>query len=239
MGASSGLGLALAKALAKGGIRLGLAARRTEELKALADLYPGQIEFESIDITSRQTSSRLEELIDRLGGLDIYIHAAGIGYSNPDLDIDLEVRTVSTNAVGFAACLSTVFRHFEKSGEPGQIVAFTSVAGTKGIGRMAAYSASKAFDSTYITALDQLAHAEGLDIAFTDIRPGWVRTPLLSPDKSYPMEMTLDYVLPQILNAIVEKKRVAVIDWKWNLLVGMWRMLPNALWARMNFRVSD
>ena len=53
------------------------------------------------------------------------------------------------------------------------------------------------------------------------------------------MEMRQDYVLPQILKAIVRKKRVAVIDWRWNLVVGAWRLLPDCIWTRMKIKMSD
>ena len=98
---------------------------------------------------------------------------------------------------------------------------------------MSAYSASKCFDHAYLEALDQLARMEHRDIIFTDIRPGWIRTPLLHDDKHYPMEMTLEHVVPQIIRAIVRKRRVAIIDRRWNLLVGAWQHLPHWLWVRM------
>ncbi|MBD5207177.1 MAG: SDR family NAD(P)-dependent oxidoreductase [Bacteroidales bacterium] len=238
MGASSGIGLALAEALAKGGLRLGLAARRTEPLHELARRYPDQIEYSSIDVSDSDAPVKLRELITRLGGMDLYFHAAGIGFMNPELNPEVERKMVMTNAVGFSVCLSEAYNYFRSKGGKGQIAALTSVAGTKGIGDMAAYSSSKAFDQTYMTALRQLAHAEGLDLTLTDIRPGWIRTPLLESDKTYPMEMTIEEVLPQILQAVVEKKSVAVIGWKWNLTVGAWRMLPNALWTRMHIKMQ-
>ena len=165
--------------------------------------------------------------------MDIYFHVSGIGYSNPGLDPEREADMVATNAGGFARMLSTAYRYFRDTKRRGQIVGLTSVAGTNGMGRMAAYSSSKKFDQTYMVALEQLANEEGVDILFTDIRPGWIRTPLLDDAKEYPMEMTLDYVTPLIIRAIVKHPRVAVVDWRYNILVGLWKMIPNALWIRM------
>ena len=142
---------------------------------------------------------------------------------------------VATNAAGFARMLSTAYRYFRSEGKKGQIVGLTIVAGTNGIGQMSAYSSSKKFAQTYMVALEQLANKEGVDIKFTDIRPGWIRTPLLDPEKHYPMEMTLEYVVPKIIHAIVKHPRVAVIDWRYNLLVGLWRMIPNSIWTKMYF----
>ncbi|MDE5886377.1 MAG: SDR family NAD(P)-dependent oxidoreductase [Muribaculaceae bacterium] len=239
IGASSGLGYALAEALASRGVKVGIGARREEPLKKLKEKYPDMVEYISVDISLPDAPLRIHKLIGLLGGMDIYFHAAGVLDENLFLDPDREVRTVSINASGFAASLSTAYRYFRNSRRKGHIVAITSVAGTKGIGRLAAYSASKSFCQEYMVALEQLAHAEQADISFTDIRPGWVKTPLIDSDRHYIMAMSEEYVLPKILKAIVRKKRVAVIDWRWALLVNAWRLVPDSLWIRMKVAMSE
>lgn len=239
MGASSGIGLALAEALASRGVRIGVAARHTDTLKALAESYPGMLEVMSIDVTRRDAVERLSELAWRLGGMDVYIHVAGIGFDNSSLEPEREVDIVRTNAVGFARMVSAAYRYFRVNGIKGQIAAVTSVAGTRGIDRLAAYSASKSFDQTYLEAMRQLADADGSGITVTDIRPGWVRTPLLSGEASYPLEMEAERVVAGILRAIVRRKSVAVIDWRWQAVVSLWRLLPSALWVRMHLKLSE
>lgn len=233
-GASSGIGLRVAEALASRGFKLGLAARRTEMLRELKERYPDNVEYEAIDVTKKDAPERLNKLIERTGGMDIYFHVAGIGYDNPGLDPEREADMINTNSTGFARMVSAAYGYFRNNGRKGQIAAVTSVAGTNGIGEMAAYSASKRMAQTYLVALEQLAHKEKCDVTFTDIRPGWIKTPLLHEGRRYPLEMTLDYAVPGILRAIARKKRVAVIDWRWNVVVGLWRMVPNCIWTRMN-----
>lgn len=240
MGASSGMGYAVAEALASRGVKVGVAARKTDSLEKLKEKYPDFVEYLSIDVTQPEAKELLATLIGRLGGMDIYFHVAGIGYENLYLDPEREVEIINTNAAGFARMICSAYRYFrDERGGKGQIAAITSVAGTNGMGRLSAYSASKKFDQAYLVALEQLSNAEGNDIAFTDIRPGWVKTPLVDADKKYPMEMTVGYVLPKILKAIVRKKRVAVIDWRFNLLVGAWRCLPNCLWTHVDIPISE
>lgn len=234
MGASSGIGLAVAEALASRGVKTGLAARHTKELHALKEKYPDCVEYESIDVTHADGPKKLEDLIDKLGGMDIYFHVAGIGYANPTLDPHREAEMIATNAAGFARMVSAAYGYYRDNGIKGQIVALTSVAGTNGIGEMAAYSASKKCAQTYLVALEQLANKEKVDITFTDIRPGWIRTPLLDSDRSYPMEMTLDYVVPQIIRAIVKHPRVAYIDARWAAVCAAWKAIPDAVWTKMN-----
>ena len=89
-----------------------------------------------------------------------------------------------------------------------------------------------------MVALEQLATEEGAKVSFTDIRPGWIRTPLLVEGLKYPLEMNLDYAVPLIIRAIVKRPRVAVIDWRWNILVGLWRSVPNCVWTKIKMKIS-
>lgn len=238
MGASSGIGLHVAEAFASRGIRVGVAARHTQSLEALKKRYPEYVEYASIDITHRDAPARTQRLIDALGGMDIYFHVAGIGYENLQLDPEREVEIIKTNAAGFARMLSFAYRYFRDNHLRGRIAAVTSVAGTNGIGRLSAYSSSKKCAQTYMTALEQLANAEDADVTFTDIRPGWIKTPLLKEGCKYPMEMTLEYAVPLIIKAIVRHPRVAIIDARWNVLTRLWQLIPNWLWTRMDFAIS-
>lgn len=238
MGASSGIGLAVAEAFASRGIKVGMAARHTETMRELKKKYPDMIEYESIDVTHANAPKLLDELIAKLGGMDIYFHVSGIGYENLTLDPQREVNIIATNLGGFARMLCAAYRYFRDNNRKGRIAAVTSVAGTNGIGRLSAYSASKKGAQAYMVALEQLANAEGAYVSFTDIRPGWIRTPLLVEGLKYPMEMTLEYAVPLIIKAIVRHPRVAVIDWRWNILVGLWRALPNCLWTRVKMNIS-
>lgn len=238
VGASSGIGLALAEAYLSQGHKLGLAARRTDALQKLAQKFPGQVEVEVIDVDSDDAPRLLSVLADRMGGMDLYIHVAGIGAGDCDLEPNTQARVIETNAGGLARMTSVAFNFFRCTGRPGQIAAITSIAGTKGIGQMAAYSASKKCASAFLLALRQLACAEGLAITITDIRPGWIRTPLLNDGSRYPLESKLDEVVPLIVRAIRRRRNVAVIGWRWRVIVALWRLLPNWLWVRMRFPMT-
>lgn len=239
MGASSGIGRAVAETLASRGVRLGIAARTESALREIKEKYPDNVEYELIDINSPLAVHRMLNLIERLGGMDIYLHASGIGYTNPSLDPELEARTVETDCSGFARMVMTAFRYYLDQGKEGTIAAITSVAGTHGIGEMAAYSASKRFDSTYLSALRQLANRRDLPIHVTDIKPGWIRTPLLDSEKSYPMEMTLEEIVPHIIKAMVRHPRVTVIDTRWAILTALWSKLPSILWEHMDISIQS
>lgn len=233
IGASSGIGLESALIFARKGWKVGVAARHVGNLRALKNQYPNNIEYSAIDVTGEDAPEKLLGLVDSLGGMDVLFHAAGIGWSNPELDIERDLATVKTNAEGFVRIVDTAYRYFADNGKGGQIAAITSVAGTMGIGISAAYSATKRFQNTYLESLEQLAAIDGLNIRFTDIRPGFVRTALLASERKYPMLMEVDYAAKRIVDAIIDRKHIAYIDCRWGVLVFLWRLIPRFLWRRL------
>lgn len=234
IGATSGIGLEVAKCYLKAGWQVGVAGRREEELEKFRQSAPGQIFTQKIDITHEDASLLLEQLIAKMGNMDLFLLSSGIGKQNLSLQPDIELQTAATNVSGFMRMLNAAYHYFEKQGK-GHIAVISSIAGTKGLGSAPAYSATKRFQNTYLDALDQLAHMNKLNITFTDIRPGFVATPLLKDDK-YPLLMRAPYVASQIVKAISRKKRVAVIDWRYRLIVFFWKLIPGWLWVRLSVR---
>ena len=236
IGASSGIGREIAAGLAKRGWKVGIAARRTELLEALAREFPeADIEIQTVDITEEDAAKRVEALIERLGGMDLFVNVSGRGNQNKALDPEVELRTADLNVMGFMRMMDFAFGWFSRNLKPGmrgQIAAVTSVAGTKGMGTAPAYSATKRMQSTYIDALAQLARMRGISIDFTDIRPGFVRTDILDSNKSYPMIMDKVNVGEAVVNAILRRKRIVVIDWRFRILTFFWRLVPQWLWER-------
>ena len=233
MGATSGMGMAVSRILAEKGWRLGIAGRREEKLKELQALFPDRISYQVIDIEKDDAPVNLQVLIEKIGGMDLYFHGSGVGWHNEELDLSTELKTVSTNALGFTRMVDSAWHYFCQRGG-GHIVVISSIAGVKGLGPAPSYSATKGFDNTYIQALAQLSRKQHLGIIFTDIRPGFVDTPLLDSSKHhYPMLMQPQKVSRMIVRAIEKKKRVAVIDWRYRVLVFFWRLLPNWIWERI------
>ncbi len=237
-GATSGIGLEVARLCIRAGWRVGAAGRRQEALEALRAEAPGQVETQTIDITRDDAPERLGQLIERLGGMDIYFHASGIGSCNTALRPDIELNTLRTNGEGFVRMVTAAFGYFRSHGG-GRIAVISSIAGTKGLGSAPAYSATKRMQNTYIDALAQLARMEGYDIRFTDIRPGFVATPLLSGDGRYPMLMRTEKVAARIMHVLRHPRRRVVIDRRYALMVFFWKLIPEWLWERLKIRKDD
>lgn len=232
MGASSGIGQEVAKLLLADGWHLGIAARREQQLLELKALAPDRIEVMAIDVTKSDASELLLSLIEKLGGMDLYFHASGIGKQNRTLEPDIELQTMETNAVGFTRMIDAAYNYFAERGR-GHIAAITSIAGTMGLGPAPSYSATKALQSNYLQALEQQAHQRGLNIRFTDIRPGFVDTALLNGSFHYPMLMKPEMVARDIVRSIYRGRHVRIIDCRYRILTFFWRLIPRWLWRRI------
>lgn len=232
VGASSGIGREVALLLLKEGWRIGVAARKEESLQELKATAPERVEVMPIDITKADAGEQLLILVEQLGGMDLYFHASGIGKQNRTLTENIELRTMATNAVGFTRMIGTAYRYFAERGE-GHIAAITSIAGTMGLGPAPAYSATKAMQSTYLQALEQQTRQRGLNIKFTDIRPGFVATALLDDDFPYPMLMKPQVVARDIVESIRRGRHVRVIDYRYRALTFVWRLIPRWIWRRI------
>ena len=235
IGATSGLGREVALIYIAQGWKVGIAGRREAELESLRAAYPEQVSAQALDVTKEDAPEKLQALIEQVGGMDVFLLSSGIGKQNYTLETGLELATAATNVEGFIRMTNAAYHYFEKQGH-GHLAVISSIAGTRGLGAAAAYSATKGFQHIYMDALDQLARMQKLNIRFTDIRPGFVATPLLTSSKKYPMLMDAPIVALDIVSAIEKKKRVAIIDWKFRLLAGFWRLIPKWIWLRLPIR---
>lgn len=231
IGATSGIGYEVAKAYLKLGWRVGVAGRREEALEEFRSTAPEMIEIQPLDVTKDDAPEKLQQLIDKLGGMDLFLLSSGIGSQNIDLVPEIELNTARTNVDGFIRMVTAAFNYFKQQGG-GHLAVISSIAGTKGLGSAPAYSATKRFQNSYINALAQLSHMEKLNIYFTDIRPGFVETDLLK-DRNYPLLMKPERVANHIICALNKKKRIAMVDLRYAIIVFFWRMIPLWIWERL------
>lgn len=231
MGATSGIGMEVALLLAKKGWRVGIAGRREGRLNHIMNSTDGIVSCKQIDITKENAPQLLNELIEELGGMDLYFHSSGIGWQNMALDIEKEMKTVETNGVGFTRMVTAAFNYFAVNGG-GQVACITSIARTAGLGAAPSYSATKRFQSHYLECLSQLSRMRKLNIPITDIRPGFVATDLLSGSR-YPLQLKASNVAKSIVKAVLKRKEIATIDWRYSILVFFWRMIPRCIWVRL------
>ena len=103
LGASSGIGLEVARLFLAQGHHLGLAARRMEALLDLQRQYPQQVQVARIDVNGDEAPTQLHALIEQLGGMDLYLHSSGVGFTNPKLEPPQRARHRCDQLLGLHA----------------------------------------------------------------------------------------------------------------------------------------
>lgn len=242
IGATSGLGREVAHRFLSQGWKLGVAGRNVAKLQQLQDEFGEELVVTAvIDITQDNAVEAVADLVRRLGGMDRFMHFSGVGYQNRSLDPQVEMAVLQTNGVGFYRMMDFAFNWFKEAAVRGEfdsrhrahVVAVSSVAGTRGIAIAPSYSSTKKLQSTYLEALTQMARMENLPIDLTDIRPGFVATPILG--HNYPFIMPVEKAGRLMVHAIEKRKRIYIFDWKFRVACFFWRLIPDCLWSRMGF----
>jgi short-subunit dehydrogenase len=231
VGASSGIGKELAILYAQAGCSLGITGRRAALLDELKSSYPGQVETAVFDVTGNDNIAHLEPLIQKLGGLDVFIYNAGYGDVSEKLDWQIDKTTIFTNVNGFTEMVNYMYNYFAKQGY-GQIAATSSIASVAGNHFAPAYSASKAFMSNYMEGIYLKAKKMKLRITITDIQPGFVKTKMAKGPGRF-WEAPAAKAARQIMDAIESKKFRVYITKRWWLIAQLLKMLPGWLYRRI------
>jgi len=235
-GASSGIGEGLAVEFARRGYAIAIAARRVERLDALAARLPGlgaaAVLPLALDVTDfGSIDAALGRAASEFGRLDVVVVNAGVGYSLPvgRGKFDQARRTIDTDLTGAIATIEFALPRLRAQGG-GQIVAITSVAGSRGMPFMGAYSAAKAGLHRYVQALRAEVHHE--PIVVTELAPGYIDTDINRGVKSRPFVIPLPRgaaIMARMIERRVGHRYVPV--WPWVLVAPLMRVLPAALLA--------
>jgi short-subunit dehydrogenase len=232
VGASSGIGWELAKLLSGYGLTLGIAARRLEKLDELRDSLPTPVLTKHIDVTQPTSAMRaLAGLIDEMGEVDLIVIASATGDINEKLDWHLEAACINTNVSGFSAVANVAIKYFINR-KAGHLVGISSVAALRGSHLSPAYNASKAFISNYLEGLRKKVTRFGYNITVTEIRPGFVDTPMAKGDGLF-------WVAPkrkaaeQIIRAIKHKRHCVYITKRWRTIGWLLKVLPDAIYNKL------
>jgi short-subunit dehydrogenase len=242
VGASSGIGAALARRLAREGYTVALLARREEQLKSVCD------EINAVSGETRAlvyvhdvkdydaVPALLQRILIDLGGLDLFIYNSGIqhfvGIDEFNFDADRDMLEINTlGALAWLNPIATMFYHLKT----GQIVGISSVAGDRGRVGAPAYNTSKAALSTYLEALRNRLTRRG--VAVLTVKPGFVDTDIL---KAAGAKRTFWVISPDqaatgIWKAIKARKQTVYVPGQWALLMLVIRHIPSVIFRRLSF----
>ena len=224
IGATSGIGRALAKIYAQANYIVGVTGRRKELLLSLQQEFPDQVIIECFDVTGTENIECLKNLLQQTGGMDLLIYNSGYGDPTASLDWETDRQTTLTNVNGFVEIVNYAFNYFVVQ-EHGQIAAISSIASNRGNSWAPAYSASKAYMSTYMEGLQMKAEKMKIEISTTDIQPGFVKTKMAKGNGQF-WVAPVEKAAKQIFNAIHHKKRRAYITRRWWIIAKLMRLMP-------------
>lgn len=239
-GASSGIGAALARQLAAEGITVALAARREPMLRQLADEIEqagGTASIHPLDVGDPEaTEATVRRADDDLGGLDLVVANAGMfkGQWSGKLRWSDCADLLSVNVAGATATLTAVLPRMVER-KRGHLVGVSSIAGVRGMPKIAAYSASKAYLRTFLETLR--IDLRGTGVRVTEIRPGYVRTPMTGNDATLPFVVSAEDAAARMWTAIRRGRSVLSFPLPMATTAGLMSALPNALYdATMRLR---
>lgn len=232
-GASSGLGRGLALWFARRGIKVYAAARRRDNLEALANearAASAHIEPVELDVADADnTLARIGELDTACGGLDLVIANAGCGQETNGRRIKWEPvkQVIDVNVTGAAATLTAVLPRMVER-KRGHVVGVASLAAFRGLPRNAAYSASKAFLHVFMESLR--VDLKGTGVHVTCLYPGFVRTEMTARNKApMPFLLEVEEAVELMAKAIVRGEAQYAFPWQMAGIMGLVKRLPNAL----------
>ncbi|MCI0572893.1 MAG: SDR family NAD(P)-dependent oxidoreductase [Myxococcaceae bacterium] len=235
-GASSGLGRGLAAWFAKRGATVYAAARRAEQLAQLAHEVeggPGRVEPVTLDVAdSTRTVEVVRELDRKCGGLDLVVANAGVGAytSGRRMDWGAVERILKVNVEGAAATLCAALPSMVER-RRGHLVGISSLAGLRGVPRFAAYSASKAFLSTFLESLRLDLHGTGVNV--TCLYPGYVKSEMTAQNTSMPFLLETEDAVERMGRAIERGEEVFLFPWQAATAMRLVRTLPRPLYDRV------
>jgi NAD(P)-dependent dehydrogenase (short-subunit alcohol dehydrogenase family) len=234
-GASSGLGLALARHYLSDGAVVAAIARRGELLHELVAEFPNQVHVYALDVCDAAALQRAaDDFIAKAGQPDIVIANAGVSagtLTEYAEDLDVYQRVMDINVLGMVKTFQPYVAAM-RDARHGTLVGIASVAGFRGLPGAGAYSASKAAAISYLESLRVELHGSGVQVV--TICPGYVKTPMTAVNP-YPMPFILevDEAARRIARAIDRRTSFAVIPWQMGIVGWLLKRLPRWVYDRL------
>lgn len=235
VGASSGIGEAIAKRLAASGATVAIVARRESELERVASASNGKIRVYAHDTRDyAEVAPLFERIVSDLGGCDLFVYAAGVmpTIAEGEYDFEKDRAMMEVNVVGAMAWMNPVAARFEAA-RSGTIVGISSIAGVRGRRGNPAYCTSKAALTTYLEALRNRCSRYGVNVV--TIKPGFVDTVMTKGMKDPLWLISADEAARQSL-ALAAKNSSAdgFVPSRWALVALVVKYMPSFIFRRMN-----
>lgn len=228
VGASSGIGAALARRLAAAGYRVALVARRADALNQVAEAIAAEHGAESVlalphDVRQYdQAPALLQQVLQRWGRLDVVVYAAGVLHpvTLEEYAWEKDREMLEVNLLGAVAWLGAAADLLQAAGA-GYLVGLSSVAGDRGRAKNPAYQASKAGLSNYLESLSHRLARHGVHVL--TVKPGFVDTPMLARAGGGRLWVVSPEQVAEDIVRALRRRRGGVLytpaRWRWVMLV--------------------
>lgn len=240
-GASSGIGAALAKRLARHGDHVILVARRLrllQEVAAEIERAGGTSEIAVCDVTVAEAARTcIDETLRKHGRIDrLVLNAGGGGRSLPEHLTSDQIRAaLELNLFGVVNFIEAALPALLRQGD-GQIVAIGSIAGYRGLPRAASYGAAKAALMNYIESLRIDLAPRGISVTLA--APGFVMTKNTKKQRAKPMAMQLERAVDVLARSILAKRGYVAFPTTLAWIAHAMRLLPAGLYDRLIRRLA-
>jgi NAD(P)-dependent dehydrogenase (short-subunit alcohol dehydrogenase family) len=240
VGASSGMGAALARRLVAQGARVALVARREEQLRKVAEGIeagwgPGKTLLRSFDVSDTEGAAAcFAGIVEELGGLDAIYFAAGVmakDLAEDEFSTEKDMPVLNVNLNGAIAWLNEAARLFQEQ-KRGLIVGIGSIAGDRGRRAYPSYHAAKAGFHTYMESLRNRLSQHGIQV--TTIKPGFIATPMTQGMDGLFWLKTADEAAVMIQRAVQKGRQVAYVPGRWRFVSFVIRSIPSFLFRRLS-----
>ena len=231
-GASSGIGLALARHYLERGAAVAAFARRGELLQSLAAEFPGKVFPYTLDVRDALAIQQAAgDFMARVGVPDIVVANAGVsrGTLTEYVEDEAVFQTVmDINVLGMVKTFQPFLAAMREAG-CGRLVGIASVAGFRGLPGSGAYSASKAAAISYMESLRVELHGSG--VKAVTLCPGYIKTPMTDIN-TYPMPFMIeaDDAARRMARIIERGTSFAVVPWQMGMVGWLLKRLPNWLY---------
>jgi short-subunit dehydrogenase len=240
VGASSGIGAALVKQLAREGYSVAAVARRMSELTTLAQSCAadsaatgGRVIARAHDVSrTEEVPALFEELVRALGGLDLLIFAAGImpKIAKEEYDTEKDLEMLAINFGGCVAWCNATASLF-RTQRSGTIIGISSIAGDRGRKGNPMYGSTKAAMNHYLEALRNRLSECGVHVC--TIRPGYVDTVMTQSIKTFWL-ISPEVAAQRILNAARHSVNLRYVPMRWGAVGLTLKLIPSFLFRKLN-----
>ncbi|KXK15044.1 MAG: short-chain dehydrogenase/reductase SDR [Chloroflexi bacterium OLB14] len=240
IGASEGMGAALARKLAKEGYSLALLSRQKDKLQALCNELNSKEKIANFyvhDVSQySEVPALLQKIVADLGGLDTVIFMAGVNFPPGGIDkynFEFDKKMTEVNLIGGMAWLTPIAEMFQNA-KAGQIVGIGSVAGDRGRVGNPGYNTSKAGFATYLEALRNRLTRHGVNVL--TVKPGFVKTEMLKAAQGgTPFAIEPEKAADDIYKAMQKRKQTIYTPFFWRYIMLIIQHIPSFIFRKLSF----